>query len=164
MGIWIDTDFGTRLMKIRRYLDKDWSCICKIHDLARLDELRSASLIDAFLPLEIAAEKEGLFCCQLLVAERNGVVSGFLAYNENEIAWLYVDPTCYRSGVGKALVNAVTKMSSQTLSIEILKGNTAALEFYKSCGFIEIGIAKGRMPGNENYEVTVHELSNAIMT
>jgi ribosomal protein S18 acetylase RimI-like enzyme len=149
-------------MVIRKYLEKDWSRICEIHDLARLDELRSASLEDAFLPMEIAAESENLFEYELFVAERKGIVVGFIAYDEDEIAWLYVDPTLYRIGVGRALVNTVTNATSRTFTIEVLKGNTPALEFYKSSGFAEVGIESGLMPGNEKYEVTVHVLCNAI--
>jgi ribosomal protein S18 acetylase RimI-like enzyme len=149
-------------MKIRSYHEKDWPRICEIHDLARLDELRSASLEEAFLPLEIAAEKEGLFEYELLVSERNGVVVGFLAHDEEEIAWLYVDPNCYRSGAGKALVKAVIEGSSGTMSIEVLRGNKAALEFYKTCGFVEVGLAEGLMPGNKKYKVTIHKLCITI--
>jgi GNAT superfamily N-acetyltransferase len=104
-------------MIIRKYLEKDWSRICEIHDLARLDELRSASLEDAFLPMEIAAESENLFEYELFVAERKGIVVGFIAYDEDEIAWLYVDPTLYRIGVGRALVNTVTNATSRTFTI-----------------------------------------------
>ncbi len=78
-----------------------------MHDLARLDELRSASLDSAFLPLKIAAKNEDLFKYKILVAERNSEVVGFIAYSEEEIAWLYVDPANYRNGIGKALVKAV---------------------------------------------------------
>jgi len=147
-------------MKIRKYLEKDWSRICEIHDLARLDELRGASLEDAFIPLEIAAKSEDLFEYELLVAERNGTVVGFIAHDDDEIAWLYVDPTLYRLGIGKQLVQAVTETSSDAFTIEVLQGNVAALEFYKSMGFSEVGVATGLMPGNEKFDVTVHELRN----
>ena len=148
-------------MIIRDYFEKDWTRICEIHDLARLDELRGASLESAFLPLEVAAENEDLFDYNLLIAERNGEVVGFIAYDDEEIAWLYVDPTTYRSGVGRALVKAVIGSPARIFSIEVLKGNNAALAFYKSVGFSETGMDSGPMPGNEKYEVTVHELDNA---
>jgi len=148
-------------MNIRKYLEKDWSRICHIHDLARLDELRGASLEDAFLPLEVAAKNENLFEYDLLVAEHNGVVAGFIAYDQEEIAWLYVDPSLYRIGVGKALVNAVIEASSNAFTIEVLKGNSAALEFYQNIGFSVVDTLTGVMPGNEQFDVTVHELCNA---
>ncbi|WP_448556861.1 N-acetyltransferase family protein [Thalassotalea montiporae] len=149
-------------MIIRDYLEKDWTRICEIHDSARLDELRGASLESAFLPLEVAAENEDLFEYEILIAEQNDQVVGFIAYDKEEIAWLYVHPTTYRSGIGKALVKAVIGSPARMFSIEVLKGNNAALAFYKSVGFVETGMASGQMPGNEKYEVTVHELKNSI--
>ena len=148
-------------MKIRKYLEKDWPRICHIHDLARLDELRGASLEDAFLPLEVASKNENIFEYDLLVAEHNGVVAGFIAYDEEEIAWLYVDPTLYRIGIGKALVNTVIEASSSAFTIEVLKGNSAALQFYLNAGFSMVETHSGVMPGNEKFDVTVHELCNA---
>lgn len=147
-------------MKIRKYHEPDWTRICEIHDLARLDELKGAGLVDAFLPLTIAAERENLFSYNLLVAEMDDGVVGFIAFDDDEIAWLYVDPQCYRKGVGKALVKAAIDSNTEPYFIEVLVGNDTALNFYKSCGFQEIGKASGQMPGNEKFEVTVHELSN----
>lgn len=147
-------------MIIREYLETDWIRLCEIHDLARLDELRNASLEGAFLPLEIAAQNEDLFDYNILIAEQNDQVVGFVAYDEEEIAWLYVDPTTYRNGIGKALVTAALGTPTRQYSIEVLKGNTAALAFYKSLGFNEVGTASGVMPGNEEYAVTVYQLNN----
>jgi hypothetical protein len=36
---------------VRRYDDADWDGICRIHDAARLDELRSSVGPDAYLSL-----------------------------------------------------------------------------------------------------------------
>ena len=151
-------------MNIRPYQNADWPRLCAIHDLARMDELREAGLQDAFIPLEIAAEKEGLFDYDILVAERNGTVLGFVAFSEDELAWLYVDPGSYRSGVGKLLTKATLLERPNGLSIEVLSGNEAALAFYKSVGFVESGITNGRMPGNEKFHVTVHCLTYARST
>ncbi len=93
-------------MRIRRYRDDDWARLCLIHDLARMDELRGANLVKAFLPLEIAAEREGLFEYDILVAEENDVILGFVAYSQEELSWLYVDPNCYRMGIGNLLTRA----------------------------------------------------------
>jgi ribosomal protein S18 acetylase RimI-like enzyme len=71
---------------------------------------------------------------------------------------------CYRGGAGEALVKAVIEASSGTKSIEVLRGNKVVLEFYKTCGFVEVGLAEGLMPGNEKYKVTVHKLCNTKNT
>lgn len=148
-------------MKVRRYQKNDWHRICEIHDLARMDELRGARLEHAFLPLEVAAERENLFDYDILVADKDGLVLGFVAYNQDELTWLYVDPACYRTGIGGLLARSVLAERPEGLCIEVLQGNEAALDFYKSIGFVESKIVSGWMPGNEKFPVTVHCLAYA---
>ena len=59
-------------IEIRPYRDSDWPRLCAIHDAARKNELALAGLSDAFLPLEVAAQREGLFDYALRVAELDG--------------------------------------------------------------------------------------------
>nr|WP_244672474.1 GNAT family N-acetyltransferase [Xanthomonas sp. D-93] len=129
--------------------------MCAIHDAARLEELQAAGLPDAFLPLPIAAEREGLFDYRVQVAECDGQVLGFVADDGAELAWLYVDPAARRRGIGQALVAAVQDASPAGLTLELLEGNAAALAFYRACGFVESGLQRGRMPGNEAFAVRV---------
>lgn len=149
-------------IKIRPYAKQDWPSICKIHDKARLDELRSASLEKSYLPLKVTAEKENLFQYKILVAEQKKGIVGFIAYSNEEIAWLYIDPFYYRKGIGMKLVQTVMESTSGVLSIEVLKGNKAALKLYNACGFREVSFNEGQMPGNEAYAVAVHMLSKDI--
>lgn len=76
-------------IEIREYRDADWERLCAIHDAARRIELKNAGLEEAFLPLVVAAGREDLFSYSLRVAQLNGVVAGFCAYSQEEIAWLY---------------------------------------------------------------------------
>ena len=145
-------------MLIRHYHEQDWPRLCVIHDLARMDELRSAGLTAAFLPLEDVAESEGLFDYTVLVTEDAGVVQGFVAFSDDELSWLYVDPACRRRGIGAALVDAALASAPGPLSIEVLAGNAAAIAFYEAHGFGQARTVTGRMPGNESFEVTVHVL------
>ena len=92
---------------IRPYRPEDWRQIEQIHDASRKIELSLAGLLDAFLPLAVAAEREGLFDYNVRVAVSRGVVCGFVAYTEDELAWLYVDPTHMRQGIGRSLVRYV---------------------------------------------------------
>ncbi|MCC4592082.1 GNAT family N-acetyltransferase [Xanthomonas campestris pv. cannae] len=142
-------------MTVRPYRAEDWARLCAIHDAARLEELQAAGLVEAFLPLPIAAEREGLFDYRLQVAECDGQVLGFVADDGEELAWLYVDPAARRRGVGQALVAAVQDASPAGLTLELLEGNAAALAFYRACGFVETGLQRGRMPGNEAFAVRV---------
>jgi GNAT superfamily N-acetyltransferase len=87
-------------VEIRPYSERDWAAIAGIHDAARLDELRGSAGVEAFLTLAQTAEGEGLFDGQLWVAEVDGTVAGFVALDDDEVTWLYVDPQRYRQGVG----------------------------------------------------------------
>jgi ribosomal protein S18 acetylase RimI-like enzyme len=107
------------------------------------------------------AETEGFYDYELLVAEVAGEVQGFAAFSENELSWLYVEPSCYRKRIGSALVQAALRATGAPLTVEVLDGNEAAIAVYKKAGFVEVGRASGRMPGNERYAVSVTELRYA---
>ncbi|MBD5483360.1 MAG: GNAT family N-acetyltransferase [Lachnospiraceae bacterium] len=143
-------------MIIRDYQKADWDSIERIHDRARKIELCLAGLSDAFLPLRVAAEREGLFDYPgLFVAEREEQVVGFTACTEDELAWLYVDPPSMRKGIGRSLAAHAMTQFPGIRYIEVLKGNNPAIALYKSLGFRATGIEKGNMPGNECYSVEV---------
>ncbi|WP_374356748.1 N-acetyltransferase family protein [Chitinimonas sp.] len=145
-------------MTIRPYRQTDWQRVCDIHDAARRDELAAASLSDAFLTLADTAENEGFNEYDIRVAERDGTVVGFVAFTQDELAWLYIDPAVYGSGVASALIQATLRETASAMSAEVLDGNLAAIAVYKKAGFVEVGRASGRMPGNERFAVTVREL------
>ena len=126
-----------------------------------MDELRSVGLAEAFLPLTIAAEKEGLFDYTVLVAQDGDQVLGFVAYSDEELAWLYVDPAQARQGIGRRLALAAMADRPEGLAVEVLQGNEPALGLYRHLGFIETELVSGRMPGNEDFRVTVHCLRHA---
>lgn len=139
------------MINIRSYESTDWFRLCEIHDASRLDELRLTVGTHAFLTLEQTANNEGLFDDKLFVAEVDNVVQGFVAYSDEELAWLYVDPKFYRKGVGCALVRQAVADSEPTMRIEMLEGNTPALELYLSEGFKVIKRIEGRLEGSENF-------------
>lgn len=144
---------------IRPYKDSDFARLCDIHDAARQDELAAANLSDAFIPMRLAADNEGLFDYTVCVAEQDGTVSGFVAYSADELAWLYVDPAQYRRGVGTALTRHMLAATNGPVSIEVLQGNRAALDFYKAMGFREVTTETGSMVGNETFTITAHILA-----
>ena len=147
------------MTEIRNYNEFDWNAVERIHDCARKIELKLAGLDEAFLPLTIAAEREGLFDYPgLFVAERDGEVVGFAACTEDELAWLYVDPENMRKGIGRMLSEYALNQFPEIRYVEALKGNEPALTLYKSLGFQLIGFRKGQMPGNEDFAVEVYVL------
>ncbi|HEL2219446.1 TPA: GNAT family N-acetyltransferase [Streptococcus suis] len=136
---------------IRQYLQEDFERLCQIHDPARQEKLDLANLSEAFIPLSIATDREGLFDYQILVAEMEGFVVGFVAFTDDELAWLYVDREYSRHGIGTALVNVVLKKMHEPISIEVLTGNTPALNFYRKFGFEIVKTESGQMQGMKSF-------------
>ncbi len=139
-------------MKIRPYQKADWARLCEIHDRSRLDELRGSVDLAAFLTLEQTAENEGLFDDQLLVAELENRVVGFIAFDPSEITWLYVDPGYYRKGIGRKLIQTAIDNCGNKITIEVLTGNLPALKLYQSFGFQITETRKGQLTGNETFD------------
>lgn len=138
-------------MKIRRYEKKDWERLCIIHDKARMDELVSSVDPKAFLSLEESFEEEGLFDGEVWVAEEGTLVTGFVSFTPNELAWLYVEPDHYRKGIGRALLQFAIERGDPIMECEVLSGNSPALELYLSEGFKKIKLVKGKLEGNETF-------------
>ena len=143
---------------IRPYAATDWDEISRIHDLARLDELRCSVGVEAFLTLAQTAEGEGLFDGHLRVAEVDGAVAGFVAFDDDEVTWLYVDPRRYRQGVGRALLRHAIDAAGSRVEVTVLDGNTAALTLYASEGFTLTETRTGPLVGNEAFTATGHIL------
>ena len=146
---------------IRPYLAQDWPAIESIHDQARKNELALANLSEAFVPLKLAAVREGLFDDTVCVALIENTVVGFVSYSQQELAWLYVDPSHARQGIGRQLIAYVLAHTGRPLHIEVLQGNQPALKLYQSMGFSVTETLSGVMPGNEAFAVTVHCLVKA---
>ena len=92
------------------------------------------------------------------MAEIEGALVGFVAFTQDELSWLYVDPQFYGEGVGTALITEALRQAGSSLSTEVLVGNKAAIAVYRKAGFLEVGHASGQMPGNERFSVEVVEL------
>lgn len=121
-------------LQIRTYEETDWSAMEAVHDRARKIELHLAGLEEAFLPLAIAAKREGLL----------------------DYPGLYVDPAYRRRGVGRKLSEYALEKHPQIDTIETLKGNEPARKLYESLGFQVEGVESGQMPGNEAFHVEVY--------
>ena len=143
---------------VRRYEDADWDAICRIHDAARLDELRSSVGLEAFLSLADTYEAEDLFGNPVWVAELDDEVAGFIAASPTEITWIYVDPLLYRRGVARALMNEVFAHAADRVELEVLEGNASARAFYESLGFVWESSTTGKLTGNESFQATGHTL------
>lgn len=133
---------------VRPYCDEDWAKICSLHDRARLVELESTVGVEVFRSLEDTYADEGLFDDKLRVAEVEGDIVGFVAFDTDEVTWLYVDPNHYRKGIGRTLLRNALEATSGQIRIELLEGNSAALGLYTSEGFEIVERCEGRLVGN----------------
>ena len=143
---------------IRSYESRDWAGVCRIHDVARLDELRGSVGLEAFLALADTYEAEGLFESEVWVAELDGTLAGFVSASADEITWLYVDPELYRRGVARALVEHVQARATGRLELEVLEGNDSARAFYERMGFVWEATTTGKLAGNATFQATGHTL------
>ncbi|MHC5114950.1 MAG: GNAT family N-acetyltransferase [Planctomycetota bacterium] len=121
---------------IRPYGPDDWPAICRVHDLARPDELRGSFDARAFIPLVEDPEGEYIADCEMFVAERGDEVVGFAGVDDPYVAWLYVDPSCYRRGIGRALLRHCLDRLGDDAWTLACGNNTAALDLYLSEGFV----------------------------
>lgn len=145
-------------MRIRPYSPADWPRLCEIHDAARMDELRASAGTAAFLTLQETAENEGLFDARLDVLELDGAVVGFVAFSEDELTWLYVDPRRYRQGIGRALLRHALAHAGPRVRAEVLEGNEPALRLYLAEGFHIVERVEGRLEGNESFAAIGYRL------
>jgi ribosomal protein S18 acetylase RimI-like enzyme len=122
-------------IQLRPYQERDWLAICRVHDLARPDELRGSCDPRAFTPIEADPEVEDLKRSQKIVSEVAGRVVGFVGVDGDELAWLYVDPAFYGRGVGRRLLRRALEMIDGTAWTIVLAGNQRALRLYESEGF-----------------------------
>jgi ribosomal protein S18 acetylase RimI-like enzyme len=145
-------------MILRPYLPTDWERLCRIHDAARVYELEASGLAAAFLTLEETADNEGLFDGEVVVAEIEGEVCGFVAYAKGELTWLYVEPTRLRQGIGRQLLRHAIEASGGNMSTEVLVANEAALALYLSEGFKIQRRVDGKLTGNEAFPASGYVL------
>jgi 8-oxo-dGTP pyrophosphatase MutT (NUDIX family) len=75
---------------------------------------------------------------EVMVAERDGVVVGFIALLGDMVGGLFVDPAAHRAGAGRALIGDALRRRGQ-LEVEVYEANAGARAFYGACGFVETG-------------------------
>ena len=145
---------------IRPYSDGDWDAIARIHDAARLDELRGSAGVEAFLTLAQTADGEGMFDGLLWVAEVDGRVVGHVAVYElegdlreafvaatgtedlAELAVLFVAADAIGSGIGGRLhdtaVDWIVSTGRQPV-LDVVPVHARAVEVYRHRGWEAVG-------------------------
>jgi putative acetyltransferase len=84
--------------------------------------------------------------CEVWVTQADAI-DGFIAFRTGWVDHLYIHPERHRQGLGKSLL-ALAMNSSSPLRLWAFQRNTAAISFYRACGFREIE----RTDGTHNEE------------
>lgn len=85
-----------------------------------------------------------------VVAESDGQLLGFAVVlsrddGDAELDGLFVEPTYWRHGIGRALVEQAERIAVADGSANLwVTANTRALDFYDSCGFVKVGEVQTR--------------------
>lgn len=144
-------------LHIRSYQAADWPAICRIHDVARVQELAAGNVDPrAFRTMIDAAEGDEFFVSKTLVACIDDAVAGFVAWNGPYITWLYVDPNLQRRGIGSRLLNEALQQCGLHAWTSMIAGNDAALSLYKKAGFEIVSTKTGEIEG---YHCLGHRLA-----
>ncbi len=145
-------------MKVRRATHADATAIAGVHVAswqvayrgffpdAVLDNLSIADRVAMWEP-RLAGHQHNIW-----VAEQDARVTGFISACPSrdadapppefaEIAALYIHPTAWRTGCGRALCEAAfaalrTTPAIQTVTVWVLTGNVRARHFYERVGFV----------------------------
>jgi ribosomal protein S18 acetylase RimI-like enzyme len=136
------------MITIRDYTDEDWPAICRVHDLARPHELHGSCDPLAFVPLAQDAEAAGdIYRSHKWVACEDDLVVAFAGVDGDYISWLYVDPACWRRGLGRRLLRLAIAEAGPTAYTVALINNTTARHLYESEGFKVAATFEGENAG-----------------
>jgi GNAT superfamily N-acetyltransferase len=115
--------------------------------------LANAGDRDALLanPDAIALPVEQITDGHVFVAERDGAILGFAAVlprpdGDAELDALFVEPSAWKQGVGRALVDQCADVARRRTSCVLhVVGNPHAKAFYETCGFRTTGTVETRL-------------------
>lgn len=139
------------MVTIREYAADDWEAICRVHALARPDELLGSCDARAFVPLAEDPEADDVHRSRKLVAHEGDRVVGFLGVDGAYISYLYVEPAHYGRGIGRRLLRLGIALAGPDAHTIALAGNARAIGLYKSEGF---GVTRTFEGENAGYPCT----------
>ena len=93
--------------------------------------------IEAFMPLvrDYLASNETEFW---VLSDGTGAVMGFMGMAGPKMESLFLAPECHGRGGGRRLVEHARALQGE-LTVDVNEQNTAAVGFYKACGFVVEG-------------------------
>ena len=75
---------------------------------------------------------------EFLVAEQEGQVVGFMGMTDLKIDSLFIAPSVFGQGLGRALVEQARKVG-RPLLVDVNEQNSGAVAFYQRLGFKQVG-------------------------
>jgi GNAT superfamily N-acetyltransferase len=97
-----------------------------------------------------------------VVAESAGQLLGFAVVlpredGDAELDGLFVEPTYWRHGLGRALVEQAERIATSDGAANLwVTANTRALEFYDACGFVTVGEVATRFRPAPKMRKSIH--------
>ncbi|MBF0198675.1 MAG: GNAT family N-acetyltransferase [Planctomycetes bacterium] len=121
---------------IRLYKDTDWLQVIDIYDRSKPDEMKG--VVDSDLITSLSQDKKMIRYfneSEVHVYEEGKRILGFIGRKEDVLSWLFVHPNYRRKGIAKKLLSYQISAWSNTLMLNLVKSNHAALSLYKNFGF-----------------------------
>ncbi|MGD1858982.1 MAG: GNAT family N-acetyltransferase [Leptolyngbyaceae cyanobacterium] len=120
---------------LRPYTSEDWATVCRIHDVARVQELAAGGVDSrAFRPMIEVAAVDEFFDSQVTLACHADRIIGFIAWNGTYITWLYVDSEFQRCGIGWQLLQCALQQIGPGAWTHAIAGNEPAIALYRRAG------------------------------
>ena len=122
---------------IRAYRTEDTDAVVSVWRAATA--LAHPFLADAFVTQE-ADNLRNIYVhiAETWVLEEDGEPVGFIALIGDEIAGLFLQPSCHGRGLGRALVDHAVDLRGP-LRVEVFERNAIGRRFYERYGFVEVG-------------------------
>ncbi len=121
---------------IREYKECDWKEVCRVFDLSKPHELASGCIGASFVPLAHDEARRVQFSkSAIFVWDEDETLRGFAGYDGALIGWLFVEPSGFRNGIGRALLRHLVARIEGEPWLWALKTNHAAIGLYESEGF-----------------------------
>jgi putative acetyltransferase len=119
--------------------------VIQLFDESHIDDLlevwyRASKQAHPFLPDDFFERERRAIVNQYLPLARTWIyaekdrVIGFIAMIGNEVGGLFVDPECQGRGIGRALLDHVTRLYDE-LEVDVFKENRIGRRFYDRYGF-----------------------------
>lgn len=136
---------------IRRATPGDADAIADVFLAARADALPELTMMHseadtrAYLVQVVANPSNHVW-----VAERDGMIVGFLSLREDWVDHLYLRPGWYRQDIGTALLDVAKRERPRGLRLYCFQCNSRARAFYEASGFLAVRSTDGSE--NEEHE------------